>query len=240
MVRVVKNKKVSETESPARPSSPLPPSPSPPEVTTPKKKPSRHEKPAPVQEQPDTEEEDSTQPPSPDKNAESEPETDECIVEIVLMQKHIKDAYPENKKALQGLNKRLTNIMKLHKKVLKEAKKQKKKSNSESKKNTGFNRPTHVTKEMAHFLKIKPDEKICRTDIIKKVYDYYNSLGLSSEKKRVLNFDKPLKDLFGPPVYVFNEKDPSQKEVCYSFFNLNKYVSHHILNDKDFETQQVK
>jgi upstream activation factor subunit UAF30 len=85
-------------------------------------------------------------------------------------------------------------------------------------KSNGFNKPLDVTPELRTFLGLAADEKICRTDVTKRVNVYVTEKGLKEGK--FINLDEPLKALL---------KVPEGTQV--SFLNLQKFLGPHYLKD---------
>ena len=85
-------------------------------------------------------------------------------------------------------------------------------------KSNGFNKPLDVTPELRAFLGLAADEKICRTDVTKRVNVYVTEKGLKEGK--FINLDEPLKALL---------KVPEGTQV--SFLNLQKFLGPHYLKD---------
>ena len=85
-------------------------------------------------------------------------------------------------------------------------------------KSNGFNKPLDVTPELRAFLGLAVEEKICRTDVTKRVNVYVTEKGLKEGK--FINLDEPLKALL---------KVPEGTQV--SFLNLQKFLGPHYLKD---------
>ena len=85
-------------------------------------------------------------------------------------------------------------------------------------KSNGFNKPLDVTPELRAFLGLAAEEKICRTDVTKRVNVYVTEKGLKEGK--FINLDAPLKALL---------KVPEGTQV--SFLNLQKFLGPHYLKD---------
>lgn len=85
-------------------------------------------------------------------------------------------------------------------------------------KSNGFNKPLDVTPELRAFLGLAAEEKICRTDVTKRVNVYVTEKGLKEGK--FINLDEPLKALL---------KVPEGTQV--SFLNLQKFLGPHYLKD---------
>jgi hypothetical protein len=85
-------------------------------------------------------------------------------------------------------------------------------------KSNGFNKPLDVTPELRAFLGLAADEKICRTDVTKRVNAYVTEKGLKEGK--TIGLDAPLKALL---------KVPEGTQV--TFLNLQKFLGPHYLKD---------
>ena len=85
-------------------------------------------------------------------------------------------------------------------------------------KSNGFNKPLDVTPELRTFLGLAADEKICRTDVTKRVNAYVTEKGLKEGK--TIGLDAPLKSLL---------KVPEGTQV--TFLNLQKFLGPHYLKD---------
>lgn len=85
-------------------------------------------------------------------------------------------------------------------------------------KSNGFNKPLDVTPELRTFLGLAADEKICRTDVTKRVNAYVTEKGLKEGK--TIGLDAPLKALL---------KVPEGTQV--TFLNLQKFLGPHYLKD---------
>ena len=89
---------------------------------------------------------------------------------------------------------------------------------AERSKNNGFNKPRDVTPELRAFLGLGETEKICRTDVTKRVNVYVTLMGLKEGK--FITLDAPLKALLNVP-----------EGVQVSFLNLQKFLGPHYLKD---------
>lgn len=134
-----------------------------------------------------------------------------------------------DEKCQKKVTKMCVQLAKEHVKEVKKATKRKRHVNkdAQSTPTTGFYRPTKISPELADFLDKKADEEMQRTQIIKAIYAYIREHGLmDKEKRRCINPDAKLKALLGEPVFPITKQD---EQMGYSFFNLNRYLSKHIL-----------
>ena len=87
--------------------------------------------------------------------------------------------------------------------------------------NSGFNRPSRVTPEMASFMGISKDELITRSQVTKFVSSYVKDKGLKHpDDGRIIIQDATLKGLFKVP-----------EGVQLSYLQLQKYVAPHFIKE---------
>lgn len=116
------------------------------------------------------------------------------------------------------LRKELTTILNRRVKALK--KRKNKRGGGNQKKNpSGFNKPTHISKELSTFLSVDEKTLMPRTDATKMIHKYIKEHKLQDAKDgRNINCDKSLQKLLKVP-----------KDVTLSYFNLQTYLSPHFL-----------
>lgn len=96
------------------------------------------------------------------------------------------------------------------------------------KKVSGFAKPMKLSKELCEFLGVSNDTLMARTDVTKEINKYVKANNLQNpENKRELILDSKLKTILTVP-----------SDVTLTFFNLQKYMSHHYI--KDTETVPVE
>lgn len=106
-------------------------------------------------------------------------------------------------------------VAKVNKLLAKSAKK-KKNQNGGAKKLSGFAKPANISKDLAKFLGVNPNEKLARTDVTKRLNLYIKEHKLQNEdNKRIIEPDTKLSKLLG------NGKN----QVTY--FNLQTYMKKH-------------
>ena len=85
--------------------------------------------------------------------------------------------------------------------------------------NTGFNKPSKVTKDLTDFMGLSEGTEVSRTDVTRFVKQYVKDKGLSHpEDGRKIIQDEPLKKLLQTP----------QGETL-SYMTLQKHISKHFL-----------
>ena len=83
---------------------------------------------------------------------------------------------------------------------------------------SGFNKPTHISKELSTFLGVDKDIELPRTEVTRRVNSYIKEHGLQNPSdRRQINCDDKLKDLLKP------------KDVQVSYFNLQTFLSPHFM-----------
>lgn len=91
--------------------------------------------------------------------------------------------------------------------------------------------PSKVSKELAEFLKIDPDELIARTAVVKKLNDYIKENSLKNPDRQVeILLDEPLKKLLAPP----------EGFGTVTYFNLCRLVGAHFPKKTDEEKKADK
>ena len=90
---------------------------------------------------------------------------------------------------------------------------------AERSKNSGFNKPQSITKDLATFLGIPKDEQISRSEVTKRISAYVRENNLKdTEKKSQINLDKKLTKLLKP-----------EKNDIITHLNIQKYLSQHYI-----------
>ena len=91
--------------------------------------------------------------------------------------------------------------------------------------------PSKVSKELAEFLKLDPDELIARTAVVKRLNDYVKENSLKNPDRQVeILLDEPLKKLLAPP----------EGFGTVTYFNLGKLVGAHFPKKTDEEKKADK
>lgn len=91
--------------------------------------------------------------------------------------------------------------------------------------------PSKISKELAEFLKMEPDELIARTSVVKKLNDYIKEHSLKNPDRQVeILLDEPLKKLLAPP----------EGFGTVTYFNLCKLVDAHFPKKTDEEKKADK
>ena len=90
------------------------------------------------------------------------------------------------------------------------------------KKLSGFAKPMKMSSELCSFLGVAADTLMARTDVTKEINKYVKANNLQNpENKRELILDDKLKTILTIP-----------SDVTLTFFNLQKYMSHHYIKDE--------
>ena len=89
------------------------------------------------------------------------------------------------------------------------------------KKLSGFAKPMKMSKELCAFLGVDAATLMARTDVTKEINKYVKANNLQNpENKRELILDQKLKTILTVP-----------SDVTLTFFNLQKYMSHHYIKE---------
>jgi chromatin remodeling complex protein RSC6 len=95
------------------------------------------------------------------------------------------------------------------------------------KKLSGFAKPMKMSKELCAFLEVSEDTLMARTDVTKEINKYVKANDLQNPKnKRELILDAKLKTILTIP-----------SDVTLTFFNLQKYMSHHYLKEEPVDSK---
>ena len=90
------------------------------------------------------------------------------------------------------------------------------------KKLSGFAKPMKMSNELCEFLGVAGDTLMARTDVTKEINKYVKANNLQNpENKRELILDAKLKTILTVPA-----------DVTLTFFNLQKYMSHHYIKEE--------
>ena len=136
----------------------------------------------------------------------------ESFTKLISLQKDSLSNHRLEMNLVKDLNKMITKRIKVLKKT-----KGKRKGGNQKKNPSGFNKPTHITKELAKFLKIEEEKLMPRTEVTKMLHKYIKENNLQNPKDgRQINCDKVLQTLLKVP-----------KDVQLSYFNLQTYLSPH-------------
>ena len=91
--------------------------------------------------------------------------------------------------------------------------------------------PSKVSKELAEFLKLDPDELIARTAVVKKLNDYIKENSLKNPDRQVeILLDEPLKKLLAPP----------EGFGTVTYFNLCRLVGAHFPKKNEARDEESK
>lgn len=93
----------------------------------------------------------------------------------------------------------------------------------------GFAVPTMVSDELCVFMKREPGSLIARTEVTKALTTYIKEHSLQNPlKKRDILPDETLLRLFGK-----TQAELSTDENPMTFFNMQKYINHHFISNKE-------
>jgi chromatin remodeling complex protein RSC6 len=123
--------------------------------------------------------------------------------------------------AANAMKMNIKNIAKISARVSKNAEKSsKKKRNSNNGAQSGFQKPTLISDELAVFFNKPKGTRMARTEVSKEIHKYVTSNNLQNkENRRIIHPDAKLKKLL----------DSKDEELTY--FNLQKYLKHHFKKD---------
>lgn len=97
------------------------------------------------------------------------------------------------------------------------------------KKLSGFAKPMKMSADLCKFLGVAEDSLMARTDVTKEINKYVKANNLQNpENKRELILDDKLKTILTIP-----------SDVTLTFFNLQKYMSHHYIKDESEESAKA-
>ena len=123
--------------------------------------------------------------------------------------------------AANAMKMNIKNIAKISARVSKNAEKSsKKKRNSNNGAQSGFQKPTLISDELAVFFNKPKGTRMARTEVSKEIHKYVTSNNLQNkENRRIIHPDAKLNKLL----------DSKDEELTY--FNLQKYLKHHFKKD---------
>ena len=162
----------------------------------------------------------------PKKQSNKTVETTENVETTDTVETTLEDRLNEQNTNLQNIinlckstiqeNKNLKKeIVKINKQLAKSMKKKRNQTGG-VKQLSGFAKPANISKDLAKFLGVSPDEKLARTTVTKRLNEYIKEHKLQNqENKRIIEPDTKLKKLLGN----------GDNQVTY--FNLQTYMKHH-------------
>ena len=103
------------------------------------------------------------------------------------------------------------------------SKNQKKKKSKGEKSNSGFNKPTKISNELAAFMGQESESEVPRSDVTKFICNYIKTNNLqNAENKRQIILDDALTKLLNPSETLVKGKEPS-------YFNLQRMLKPHFV-----------
>jgi len=187
-----------------------------PEIVQAKKKTTKKEEPAPVTETPV---------PAPVVEEEAVNYASMNATLVVSLQRVIN----ETKDAIKTVRTMKT----MHEKELKENKNSKKKEKRTRTSQAGFAVATKITPQLAAYIGVDSVDSLSRTDAVKKIHERIVEKNLQDpEDRRIIRYenDKELKTLLGLPE-AFKVNNKGEKDTKLSYFNLQRYISHHFIKE---------
>ncbi len=121
----------------------------------------------------------------------------------------------------------------MHEKELKENKNSKKKEKRTRTSQAGFAVATKITPQLAAYIGVDSVDSLSRTDAVKKIHERIVEKNLQDpEDRRIIRYenDKELKTLLGLPE-AFKVNNKGEKDTKLSYFNLQRYISHHFIKE---------
>ena len=121
----------------------------------------------------------------------------------------------------------------MHEKELKENKNAKKKEKRTRTSQAGFAVATKITPQLAAYIGVDSVDSLSRTDAVKKIHERIVEKNLQDpEDRRIIRYenDKELKTLLGLPE-AFKVNNKGEKDTKLSYFNLQRYISHHFIKE---------
>ena len=121
----------------------------------------------------------------------------------------------------------------MHEKELKENKNSKKKEKRTRTSQAGFAVATKITPQLAEYIGVDSVDSLSRTDAVKKIHERIVEKNLQDpEDRRIIRYenDKELKTLLGLPE-AFKVNNKGEKDTKLSYFNLQRYISHHFIKE---------
>lgn len=144
---------------------------------------------------------------------------------VVSLQKIVN----ETKDAIKSLRTMKT----MHERELKENKNSKKKEKRVRTSQAGFAVATRITPQLAAYIGVDSVDSLSRTDAVKKIHERIVQKNLQDpEDRRIIRYenDKELKALLGLPE-AFKVNSKGEKDTKLSYFNLQRYISHHFIKE---------
>jgi chromatin remodeling complex protein RSC6 len=144
---------------------------------------------------------------------------------VVSLQKVIN----ETKEAIKTVRTMKT----MHEKEIKENKSSKKKEKRVRTSQAGFAVATKITPQLAAYIGIDSVDSLSRTDAVKKIHARIVQKNLQDpQDRRIIRYenDKELKALLGLPE-AFKVNNKGEKDTKLSYFNLQRYISHHFIKE---------
>ena len=121
----------------------------------------------------------------------------------------------------------------MHEKEIKENKNSKKKEKRTRTSQAGFAVATKITPQLAAYIGVDSVDSLSRTDAVKKIHERIVEKNLQDpEDRRIIRYenDKELKTLLGLPE-AFKVNNKGEKDTKLSYFNLQRYISHHFIKE---------
>ena len=121
----------------------------------------------------------------------------------------------------------------MHEKELKENKNAKKKEKRTRTSQAGFAVATKITPQLAAYIGVDSVDSLSRTDAVKIIHERIVEKNLQDpEDRRIIRYenDKELKTLLGLPE-AFKVNNKGEKDTKLSYFNLQRYISHHFIKE---------
>ena len=121
----------------------------------------------------------------------------------------------------------------MHEKELKENKNTKKKEKRTRTSQAGFAVATKITPQLAAYIGVDNVDSLSRTEAVKKIHHRIVEKNLQDpEDRRIIRYenDKELKTLLGLPE-GFKTNNKGEKDTKLSYFNLQRYISHHFIKE---------
>ena len=160
----------------------------------------------------------------------------ERVTEKVSMKQRFESLIKSRQEQTLQLKREIQELRKMqrdHELEIKEASKKRRKSkrdNTTPRKPSGFASPVVVSDTLYNFLDkfgVKKTDLVARTDVTKYITTYIRDNNLQNpEHRREIIPDAELLKVFGPPIELKDETDPTSPKV-YTYLRLQKYLSQH-------------
>ena len=121
----------------------------------------------------------------------------------------------------------------MHEKEVKENKNTKKKEKRTRTSQAGFAVATKITPQLAAYIGVDNVDSLSRTEAVKKIHQRIVEKQLQDpQDRRIIRYenDKELKALLGLPE-GFKNNSKGEKDTKLSYFNLQRYISHHFIKE---------